>query len=196
MCCAHAHGYCSGILHQSFPKFVSCYATCVGTPNTTNFGNSACMDSCCTSHGFTNAITGTCYSANASLSDAQAALDCARSCFGTSAPSSLCGRGNIQFDACSWDVQISPFLGTDCGAGGVNSQLLATDVTSVYAQTWGNQVNINSGSISATNMSLLMTCTNGAPYNGTASGTWNGTAFATTWTFGTTNGTMTITPSW
>ncbi|MBV8757599.1 MAG: hypothetical protein JO257_10000 [Deltaproteobacteria bacterium] len=201
LCCSHSRGTCRAVLHSSFPAFVACYASCAGTPNVKNFGSSACMSNCCTSHGFTVTPEGACYKASATQADAQTVLTCARGCADAADTNLMCGTGNIQLDACSWNAAISPSLGDNsCVAQGmgVNSQQLATTLTAVYDQQWGNPavIHVTGGTISSTSISVPMTCSNGNAYSGTATGNWNGFFFATTYVFAGVNGTIQISPNW
>lgn len=203
VCCSSSRGTCRAVLHSSFPSYVACYATCVGTPMVNNFGNSKCMSGCCTSHGWTATAQGACYDASATQSQAQAVLDCARTCFAGTDQQTLCGSGNIQFDACAWDITMSPDMGGECGPMlGVNSQILSTGLPEIYSQIWGNPqvIQVTGGSYSSSSITIGTACANGTAASGTMSGTWAGAAYSGNWTFSdgtnSSSGTFTVTPRW
>ncbi len=202
LCCSAFGTTCRAKLTTSFPQYVRCYSTCVGTPSAANFHNSSCMAGCCTAQGWTVMRQGACYHPNATQSEAQAVVDCARGCFSGSDNTSLCGNGPIFFEPCSWHLTNTPAtLGEQCTAqvgDGLNAQLLATELGPVLAQSLGNPalVNVTGGSFDAASISIALTCTNGNPGTGSMTGTWTGQMFTGTWTLGSDSGNFNMARNW
>jgi hypothetical protein len=202
VCCSLGRSTCRSVLSSSFPAYVRCYAQCVGTPQVTNFGNSTCMSGCCTDHGWTVLRHGACYRANASPGQAQDVLDCARGCFGGSDQNTLaCGSGEVQFEACQWRTTMNPGVGGECLGltSGVNDQNLATALFGVYDQIWGSPpvVRVTGGTFDAASISISLTCATAVSASGSMTGTWNGTSYTGTYSFGTEpTGTFQIRPAW
>lgn len=200
LCCAAGRSTCYSTLNSSFPTYVGCMADCIGTPQVTNFGSSACMAGCCTGHAWTVMPQGACYRADATLGEAEGVLDCARACFAHPDQSTLCGTGDIKFDACRWTWE-SGGIGGECDnlGSGVNMQFLFTTLRQVSDQTWGSppEVHVTGGSLSSTSISIAASCATAVSASGMLSGTWTGTQYDGTFSFGTApNGTFTVRPDW
>jgi hypothetical protein len=203
LCCSAQRSTCRSTLSTSFPRYVNCYTQCTGAAQMTNFGNSTCMSNCCTSAGWTHLSHGACYSASGTQTQANAILACAQQCPATGDRGTFCGP--ITFSACEWNWDSSPNMGDECdgpNSGGVNSQILLTGLPTVADQIWGNPqvIHVTSGSYNSTSLTVSTSCASAVAASGTMSGTWNGAAFAGTWSFGdgqTTNtGTFTVAPRW
>ena len=194
LCCSANRATCHCANPSPFPSFVGCYADCVRTPRAANFANSPCMGACCSAQGGTTR-RGACIVG--SQAAAAALLSCARGCTGASEQRTLCQTGDLVLDACAWSLQTQPVIGAECPNLGVNSQFLYSSLRSIGSQTWGTppSVRVDSGAISTTTLTAQVSCVGGTG-TGSMSASWLGTGFDGTWTFGTDNGTFTVTPNW
>jgi hypothetical protein len=202
MCCAAFGTTCKSKLTRSFPSFVRCYSQCVGTPQAANFHNSRCMADCCTGQGWTVQRQGACYRSNGTQAQAMAVRDCAAGCFGANDETSICTTQPIIFQPCSWQTSMMPAtMGDQCTmqvGDGLDSQLLATELGPVLAQTWGNPatVSVTGGAFDASSISISLTCATAEPGSGAMNGTWNGQMFTGSWTLGSDSGNFNVSPNW
>ncbi len=194
LCCSANRDTCYCAHGRTFAGFVGCYADCVRTPQGSNFASSPCMSACCQAQGGTTR-RGACMVAD--RSSAMAVLSCARSCTGPGDQMSTCQRGDITFDACSWNFTTPQVVGMECPNSGVNSQFLYSNFRTIFGQTWGAppSVRVDSGNIGGGMLGAQLSCVGGGG-SGSISATWSGTRFDGTWTFGPSSGPVVVTPNW
>ncbi len=199
LCCSMNRDACHCAHNRSFRSWVGCYAGCVRTPQATNFANSPCMKACCQAQGGVQ-TRGACMLATRAKT--QAALSCARACTGPGDTGGMCERGDLAFDACSWQWISQQVLGQDCPQNGVNAQQIRSDFRAVFPQDLASQtaggpaaLHVTGGSLGSTAMTIDLQCV-GSSTSGSMTGTWGGTRFDGTWSFGGYTSTFYMTPNW
>jgi hypothetical protein len=203
LCCSKFRTSCWCTHTATFPEFVRCYSSCVGTPIASNFANSECMSECCATHGGTEYV-GTCLVSTRER--AAAVLDCGATCFAEEDETSLCPGTleNIALDACAWQVFERGMEGIPAdgcasfGSAAPPDVDLLSEGQTVFFQDWASPPVLSmSGWYSSTTLHVSLACADGSSTDtGAYTATWDGTGFAGTWTFGSRSGEVRIAPLW